>query len=223
MMGQGLDWILAVAKGTADLPGAVGHVPSPPALVLPMLALGGLWLCLWRGWGRIGGVLPCAIAIAFWASSERPAVLIASDGALVGVMTGQGRALSRERGAGFVARTWLENDGSGVDQPMAATLWPAALQARVARIPFGEGEIIHLQGKTGARGWLRCGPQDIVVSNVPVALSGPCTVFDRDRLGATGAVAILKTEKGPQFHADLDVKWRRLWHAPVSDAPPPDQ
>lgn len=223
MMGQGLDWILAVAQGTADLPGAVGHVAAPPALVLPMLALGGLWLCLWRGWGRIGGVLPCAIAIALWASSERPEVLIASDGALVGVMTGQGRALSRERGAGFVARTWLENDGSGVDQPMAATLWPSAEQARVARIPFGDGEVIHLQGKTGARDWRRCGPRDIVVSNVPLALSGPCTVFDSDRLGATGAVAILTTQKGPQFHADLDVTGRRLWHAPLPDASPSDQ
>jgi competence protein ComEC len=50
-------------------------------------------------------------------------VLIADNGGLVGVMTDTGRALSKEKGAGFVARNWLENDGDGALQQKAALRW----------------------------------------------------------------------------------------------------
>ena len=54
-------------------------------------------------------------SFVIWSGTERPDVLISGTGTLVGVMTPQGRALSKERGAGFAARNWLENDGDGED------------------------------------------------------------------------------------------------------------
>lgn len=54
-------------------------------------------------------------SFVIWSGTERPDVLISDTGTLVGVMTPQGRALSKERGAGFAARNWLENDGDGED------------------------------------------------------------------------------------------------------------
>jgi competence protein ComEC len=50
----------------------------------------------------------------------RPDVLISDTGRLVGVLTEEGRALSRARGDGFVAGVWLENDGDGATQEDAA-------------------------------------------------------------------------------------------------------
>ena len=54
-------------------------------------------------------------SFVIWSGTERSDVLISDTGTLVGVMTPQGRALSKERGAGFAARNWLENDGDGED------------------------------------------------------------------------------------------------------------
>lgn len=215
VMGLGLDWILWVAHTVAELPGAVGHVVAPPGGVLPIMALGGLWLCLWRGWGRLAGLLPMILAVVVWTGAERPAALIAGNGALVGVMTDKGRALSRDKGAGFVARTWLENDGGGADQPGAAALWPQRDQPRVARMTLAGMELVHLQGKTGARTMTTCHAGQIVVSDVVLELAGDCRKLDPQSLSRTGAVAVITTEKGPRLRTDLDVTGRRLWH-PVS-------
>jgi competence protein ComEC len=50
---------------------------------------------------------------------ERPGLLVAGSGGLVGVMTPEGRALSKARGDGFAADSWLENDGDPVGQEAA--------------------------------------------------------------------------------------------------------
>ncbi len=112
--------ILSVADGVASLPGATGAIAQPAALALPILVLGALIWILWRGPGRWLGAAPVVVALALWPRGERPDILIQSAGLLVGVMTEEGRALSRPRGAGFVAGIWLENDGDRADQEAAA-------------------------------------------------------------------------------------------------------
>ena len=86
---------------------------------MPLIALGGLWVILWQGRARALGVLPIAVAMALWGTVQRPDVLIAGSGGLVGVMTPEGRALSKARGDGFAAESWLENDGDPVGQEAA--------------------------------------------------------------------------------------------------------
>ncbi|MWD30385.1 competence protein, partial [Aquicoccus sp. SCR17] len=105
LMGQGAGWILFVAERIAGLEGAVRPVPSPGWPVLPLIAGGGALALLWPGgWKmRAAGLLPVAGALVLWWQAERPVLLVAEDGALVGVMTPGGRALSRPRGAGFAA------------------------------------------------------------------------------------------------------------------------
>jgi hypothetical protein len=86
---------------------------------MPLLALGGLWLILWQGRARALGLLPMAAAMALWGAVERPDLLVAGSGGLVGVMTPEGRVLSKARGDGFAADSWLENDGDPVGQEAA--------------------------------------------------------------------------------------------------------
>jgi competence protein ComEC len=52
MMEMGTRWILGVAHWVSGLEGAVRPVQSPPAWVLPSVALGMLWLILWPGPAR---------------------------------------------------------------------------------------------------------------------------------------------------------------------------
>lgn len=219
VMAMGLEWILGVAHWVAELPGAVRHVPAPPRFVLPLLALSGLWLCLWRGWGRAAAVIPATVLGLVWFLAERPAVLIAAEGNLVGVMTPEGRALSRARGAGFVAETWLENDGSGRDQAAAADLWPLQDRPKIARIGTSGTEIIHLQGKSVPQTWSECTPGQLIVAEVSLDLQGPCVVISPDSLKHSGALAVFVTDTGSYFLSDRDVTGHRLWNPGPKTAP----
>ncbi len=211
VMGLGLDWILLVAGQVAGWSGAVRPVVAPAPWVLPVIALGGLILCLWQGRGRLVGVVPMALALAIWTQTERPALLIADSGTLVGVMTDEGRALSRAKGSGFIAETWLENDGRGGSQALAASRWPQA-QDRIARAQIGPLEVVHLQGKRAARSFTRCTKDQIVIASAETSPSGPCQMFDTARLKRTGSVAVWLRNDGPELKTAAEVSGRRLWH-----------
>lgn len=206
-MGWGLRWILAVAHWAAGLPAARGYLPSPGPLVLPLFALGMLFVVLWQARARLVGLVPAMAAFLLWAGGERPAVLIADDGALVGVMTAQGRALSKPRGAGFVAGIWLENDGDGADQVAAAARWPGP-EGRLREIAAGPYRILHVTGKRAAARLVPCGTGDVVVAPVPLRLDGPCLVLDPPHLRETGAVAF---DAAGKLRAAWDPHRRRLW------------
>jgi competence protein ComEC len=183
LMGLGLRWILAVAYWVSNLEGARGTVVSPDPVVLPLLALGLLFFMLWQGWMRGFGLAPAALAFLLWAQTERPDVLIAENGALVGVMTDAGRALSRERSAAFVAGNWLENDGDAAEQAGAAARWD--------RIRPAAFHITALSGKRAAQALTSCDKGDWVVMNVDPPHDGlPCTIIHPGSLRKTGALAL---------------------------------
>ncbi|MFT7595294.1 MAG: competence protein ComEC, partial [Paracoccaceae bacterium] len=209
LMGLGLRWILGVAHWVSGLDGAQGHVVGPGPWVLPVLALGSLWLILWQGRGRWAGVVPMVVAFTLWSDVERPAILVADTGTLVGVMTETGRALSKPRGGGFIASIWLENDGDGVDQPTAAARWPAE-DGRVRHLQAGDTRIVHVQGKRAAAGYDNCASGLVVIASVPLALTGPCEVFDPKRLRHTGSLAI--SDKG--IITARARSGQRLWNTP---------
>ncbi|WP_407492934.1 ComEC/Rec2 family competence protein [Pseudooceanicola sp. MF1-13] len=198
VMGWGLNWILWVAAQVADLPGAVGYVVAPNAWVLPLFAGGGLVIALWQGRGRWTGVVPLIAAGVLWAQAERPDILIEDRGMLVGVMTDQGRAVSREKSASFTARVWLENDGDGAEQIRAAARWP------------GQG-IHHLTGKRAAA-VAKCDPTEILILNHDPPAPLPCQVFAPATLRDTGAVAIWITPEGRKLQTARAVAGRRLWN-----------
>ncbi len=210
-MGVGLGWILGVAETVASWQGAVRPVVAPGPWVLPLMAAGGLVLCLWRGAGRVSGVIPLLLALALWSGAERPAVLIADSGTLVGIMTPEGRALSRESGASFVASVWLENDGSGRDQWEAAMLWPGTRESRLAKASLAGQDIYHAQGKRAQEG-IGCQEGDIVVSSEPFEPTGACRVLDPAQLRVTGAMAGWVTKNGLLWRqANPPGHWRIWW------------
>ncbi|MDA8577901.1 hypothetical protein N9L08_03035 [Rhodobacteraceae bacterium] len=61
--------------------------------------------------GKGLGVLGVVAALIGWHGSDRPDILIAKDGMLVGLLLPEGRALSKPNGGTFSARIWAQNDG----------------------------------------------------------------------------------------------------------------
>ena len=212
LVGLGLRWILWVAETVSGWDGAQGFVAAPHWAVLPLLAFGALVVVAWQGRGRWLGAAPMLAALLLWAQVERPEILIADTGTLVGVATEAGRALSKARGAGFVAGIWLENDGDGAGQQGAAARWPSAGKGEPLRIALGGQDIIHLSGKRMAAAYSEigepCAEGQIIVSSVKLALSGPCLLFDPVRLRQTGSLAI----SGGRVTSARDATGARLWN-----------
>lgn len=209
IMGWGIQWILWVAEWVAGLEGARSFVPSPDGIVLPLMAFGALLTVLWQGRGRFVGFVPLLAAVWLWGASERPEILIAEGGALVGVMTEDGRALSKPRGGGFVARTWLENDGERVSQAKASERWQD-VKAGVARMPFADGEVIHLTGKRATEQFLECRAGQVIVTAHDWQVSGACQRFDAARLRGLGSLAVAD---GKIISAQ-SLSGARLWNSP---------
>ncbi|MBB3993808.1 competence protein ComEC [Sulfitobacter undariae] len=201
IMGLGVDWILFVAHFMADLPQARSYVIGPSAQVVPLLTLGFLTLLLWRGRLRWCGVVAMAASFVIWHGSERPDVLISDTGTLVGVMTDQGRALSKERGAGFAASNWLENDGEGISQSAAAARWQNDIP------------VIHLSRKRAVAAFSGCVKGQVVVSSVAFDQGDmPCFLHDPDSLKHTGAVAYHRGEEGRLVITTArSIAGERLW------------
>ena len=205
VMGQGLGWILGVADRVAGLAGARIPIESPGPSVLPLMALGMLMVVLWRGRGRALGLVPVLVSIWLWSGAERPRLLIAESGALVGVMTEAGRALNKPRGAGFVAGNWLENDGDGADQPAAHARWQDDLLT-----PLG---VVLVAGKAAARAPRGCDGAGIVIYSADPESppAGPCEVITPATLRRTGALALVESAGALHLRSAAEVTGRRLW------------
>ena len=210
VMGLGLRWILAVAEFVAGLDGARNYVPGPGPWVLPLLALGFLSVLLWQGRMRWGGVVAMVAAFVVWSQGERPLGLVADNGSLVGVMTPEGRALSKAKGAGFIARNWLENDGDGTAQDRAAARWAGKAVAQ----PMGAGSVVHLVGKRAVAAYPGCVTGQIIVASVAFARdAGICPVYDPEFFNDTATTEIYTRDGALQLRTARDHSGLRLWTA----------
>jgi competence protein ComEC len=210
VMGIGLDWILGVAAEVATWPGALSKVQAPPSWALFALCIGFLLLGVMVTRLRLVGLVPIAIAVLAWSGADRPDVLISDTGSLVGILTTEGRAMSKAKGSGFVAGIWLENDGDKAVQEEAARRWPEGA-LRVAEI--GGARLIAAPGKRGMAAVTTCAAGDMVVFSETFEGRLPCTVFDLDSLKRTGSVALNVTVQGGiDMTTAREIAGRRLWN-----------
>ncbi len=213
-MQPAIHWILAVATYVAGMEGALTYVPTPPASVLPVFALGMLWLILWRGRARLAGLVPAALAFVLWAGVDRPAVLISDTGGLVGVLTPEGRALNKAKGEGFAALSWLENDGDGAKQDGA--FGRAAFGGVKGTLLFeAAGQpFVHLSGRGAAdRVAEGCRTASLVIVTADWTGEAACQVLDRKALAGMGAVALYPDENGLRLVGTRQQSGKRLWNS----------
>ncbi len=213
-MDAGIGYILAIAEFTASLEGAVRAVPSGPAASLALVAVGGLILVLWIGRGRLFGAAPMALGAALWASADRPDLLISENGRLFGIETEAGRALNSDQGNGFVAQTWLENDGDAATQEIASRRLPVDRKRGFASMNWpGEGAIVYRgsrdQGPDAARD---CAEAAILVAPLwREAPEGGCVFIGEDFLRREGALAIRRAEDGLRIDGARTRNEARPW------------
>jgi competence protein ComEC len=222
VMEQGARWILFVAHWSAGLEGSVTAIPAPGPWVMPLFTLGAIWLILWRGRVQLAGIVPVLASLILWIEAERPLLLIAGDGRLLGLDSAEGRALSSEKGGGFAAENWLQNDGDLALQAEAAARAGFTGPKGERRFDLAGLKAVALSGKA-AQGKLAtaCATAHLVVLAEPAAtVPDGCPLIDADMLAKTGPLAI--SLQGGALQIIRTRTASRLWSPPVRKVELPD-
>lgn len=112
LMGIGIDLMTWVAHAVATLPGAVGRLPAISLTSFLLMAVGGLWICIWRRRWRLLGLAAVAAGLVLAPMLRRPDVLVGREGQVLAVRASDGNlAAVVQRGAMFELGRWLEHDG----------------------------------------------------------------------------------------------------------------
>ena len=152
------------------------------------------------------------LALVLWSGAERPDALVSQTGGLIGVLTPEGRALSKVTGDGFSADSWLENDGDPVEQAEAASRAVFDVDGRMRRFKVGDIQVLHATGKiASSQALAACNDFDLVVVNVAMDRPEACTVYDLDQLRQGGALALMALPDGLKITSVRDVTGHRLW------------
>jgi len=112
LMGDGIDWMIAVALWVTSLPGAVGHIRAFGTGPLLAGTAGLLLLCLLRTPLRLSGVVLAVVASVWAVTTPRPDVLVSGDGQTAAVRGDDGRLTVLHAGRdSFAIKEWLAADG----------------------------------------------------------------------------------------------------------------
>lgn len=213
-MGMGIEQILVIAHWVAGLPGADQPVRAAPSAVLGWIALGGLWIALWRGRWRLAGLGGIAVGLALWANaSPRPDILVAPGARLVGLMGTEGRALDHGSAQRFAADTWLRRDGDRASQAAAAARPGFASEGRKLSADLANGWRLEVRGGRPEPADLRalCRPQTLLIARNGGPTEGPCFYFGEDALQWSGALAVSVAGDGLTIRRARDASRGRLW------------
>ncbi len=215
-MGLGIGAVIWVAEAVSSWPGAVVRVPAMPVWGITLVALGGLWLCLWRQRWRFLGLAAIAAGLASVALSRPPDILVDGDAKLMAVRGEDGAlALSSKRRARFRGEVWLRRAGQEEAAP-----WPREGVSADGRLACDAlGCIYRAHGQTVAlvsdeRALAEdCGIADLVVSLVPVRQTCPAPkgVVDRFDLWRHGGHAIWLSAEGVRVETVRAWQGNRPW------------
>jgi competence protein ComEC len=195
-----LELLLWIARTTAAIPGSVAPLPAMPGGAFAAMAIGGIWIALWRTRWRRLGIVPFVIGAAWAIATPAPDLLVTGDGRHVAIRTRAGDvALLRDR-TGDYTGDMLAQGGGVAGLPV---LWSDQRDARCSR------DLCMAVRTVGARRWTvlatrsayavpiedlvrACAAADIVISDrwLPRRCRPRWLRLDRTLLARTGGVAI---------------------------------
>ncbi len=201
LAGKSLDGLLALAHFAAGLPGAVNHFPAMGVGGFLLFVAGLLWLALWHGRVRLIGFAPIVGGLIWLMLLRPPDLLIAGDGAHVGItgLSPDSLVVLREPRSDYSRENMTEIAGmSGSIMPLA-DLPGARCNAAFCAYDFPRGGRTWrlLMARGGQPVAVRdlaaaCELSDIVIADrwLPPACHPKVLKADRRLLGQTGGLAI---------------------------------
>jgi competence protein ComEC len=211
-MGWGIDLTIRVAEWVAVLPGNVWAMPHLPMPGVVMVALGGSWLCLWRGSWRRWGMAGIAAGMATMLLTRPPDIILGDFGRFLAVRAADGDYR--------VADTAEKLDRSFLRQETGAELlsWPASAAAGRLDCTNPDLCLYEARGKrvalvTAKAGVPRDCAFDAIVAQVPAGFRCRGHIPDVDRIDTwrQGAIALWLASDGIAVESANASRGDRPW------------
>ena len=230
-MGWGIDATIWVAMRVAALPGNVWTTPLLPTSGVVLVALGGLWLCLWQGRWRLWGTIGIVAGLATMGFTRPPDLVLGDLGRLLAARLADG-GYAVAPTAETITRSFLASDTAAELHP-----WPEPGSAAGPLDCAGSGRCIYAaKGRrvaivTGDSGLpVLCYTVDAIVAQVLAGFRcrNEIPVADRIDSWRYGTVALWLDPAGIRIESANQSRGDRPWVPhPVSArerakmAPPP--
>jgi competence protein ComEC len=210
-MGQGIEWMDAVALWVASLPGAVGRIPAFGIGALVAATAGLCLICLLRTRLRWSGIVLVVVAIVMALRTPQPDVLISANADAVAVRGTDGHFSAVRNGSDVLAvREWLNADADA-RAPTDARLkegFSCDAAACIARLP--DGSVVSV-ART-AHGLVEdCDQASVVVTPRDAPPQCRAFVIDRRKVGTGGALALHRVGNGWSVQPAVPYGSERPW------------
>lgn len=220
-MQWGLDIVRAIAVWVAALPGASTQTGAFPDLSLGILALGGLWLCLWQApWRWLGFTAVPAAALLIWIAAPPPDIYVSEGGRQVGLRFPEGMALLDARRDRFESEAWLSLEAGTAAYKDAAKRGKAVFDCDSlgcgASLPGGDRLLVLDRADERAED---CARADVIIdrSGSRSPCYGPKLVLSARQLWQEGGAALRRNANGVWHAVTVEqVRGRRPWSRPNS-------
>jgi competence protein ComEC len=216
LMGEGIEWMVAVAIWVAELPGAVGRITAFGNGPLLVCALGIVVMALLKTPLRwCGGVL--MLAGVLWAArTPVPDVLVSADAQTIAVRGGDGRlAILRTGSDRFAAQQWLAADADERPPNAAGLAEPFKCDGVGCIAPLANGKIVAL-ARAASAFEDDCRQAAVVVSARMAPPGCAAVVVDRTTIRAHGAVALRSVDDRWVIDVARPVGYARPWARPTA-------
>lgn len=217
LLGQGVDWLLALADWSASLPGAKIQIAATSALGTSIMVAGGLWVLLWQARWRWLGVPVLMLGVVLAPLQTLPQVLVNNRGNLYAVRDASGALwLSGERRDKFSAENWLNYFGQNEQRYWAD--WPddgadaaVSLRCDSAACAYRVGERSISFAKTPAALAEDCGVAEVVITPLPASRCQSSVVVDQNFTRQHGAVALWVENDAWRWRSNRQERGYRPW------------
>jgi competence protein ComEC len=210
-MGQGIEWMDAVALWVASLPGAVGRIPAFGIGALVVATAGLCLICLLRSRLRWSGIAVVAVAIVMALRTPQPDVLINASADAVAVRGADGHLPALRNGSDVLAvREWLNADADA-RAPTDAGLkdgFSCDAAACIARLPGGSVVSVARTAHGLAED---CDQASLVITPREAPPQCRALAVDRRELGAGGAMALRRVGNGWSIEPAVPPGTQRPW------------
>ena len=164
-MGWSLGVILFLAETMNAWLGEAVPIGVMPVATLPLVLLGGFWLCIWGGRWRYAGVFPigAALLLAVFSGGDRPDLLVSRDGKNFALRAPDGKLYAPRRSGSYDLKAWIRRDGDLPSRDdIVSKKWfhcsRSACESRVPKVPH----IVLLKEWRGAE--KHCASAEILIS-----------------------------------------------------------
>jgi competence protein ComEC len=219
LMGLGIDWMIAVTRWVAALPGAIGRIAAFGIGPVILASAGIVLMGLLRTPLRWSGGLVLALAVAWALSVEKRDILISGDGHNLAVRGRDSRLhLMRRAKDVFLLKEWLASDADAraSDDPSLGDGISCDTEGCVTEI--ADGRIVARALRPDALAD-DCERAALVVSADTPSPDCGAVVLDLARIRRQGALALWRRENGFAVEAVRPRGFDRPWSpAPVGGA-----